>query len=201
MIWFTVLLVIRLIGQSIIALTRKEKLIFFLFMKSNNFFLWNPGDIVTGSDAQVSGPVQTLTGLPGTVTVATQSLFACSLTASSQTPFSFLPPTIHAVYQLDCSTTEWHCCLGQKSPLPSYLASARADWSLVLNVSLPEFVPVSFLAVWGTLDPVVLLTPHCNWQFMLRCFPVAKVLCDRIWQIGSEVKHLRCCVSAYYCMY
>lgn len=111
------------------------------------------------------------------------------------------PPFTPFTSSLHCSTTEWHCCLGQKSPLPSYLASARADCSLVLNVSLPEFVPVSFLAVCGALDPVVLLTPHCNWQFMLRCFSVAKVLCDRIWQIGSEVKHLRCCVSAYYCMY
>lgn len=44
---------------------------FFLFMKSNYFFLWNAGDVVTGSDAQVSVPVQTLTDLQGTITMAT----------------------------------------------------------------------------------------------------------------------------------
>ena len=44
----------------------------------------------------------------------------------------------------------------------SYLASTKSDYSLFFIIFLIEFVPVSFLAVDGTLDFVVLLTPYFN---------------------------------------
>ena len=44
----------------------------------------------------------------------------------------------------------------------SYLASTKSDYSLFFIIFSIEFVPVSFLAIDGTLDLVVLLTSHFN---------------------------------------
>lgn len=101
-------------------------------MKSNYVFLWNAGDVGTGSRAQVSVPVQTLTDLQGTVPIATQlSLSPSTVTACSQTPSSLLPAPFILSVHYHCGATERHCCLEQKSPLMSFITMETPDVAVV----------------------------------------------------------------------
>lgn len=140
-------------------------------MISNYFFLWNPGDVVTGSDAQVSVPAQTLTDLPGTVTMAMQYLFACStIIASSQTPFSFLPTfhscclSVHSIVQPLSGTV-----VKNKSPLSCHIVLMLMPNPVKLWVFYrvcTSFFPCQNMV---TLDFVIILPPYFIWQLTLRC--------------------------------
>lgn len=129
---------------------KENLIIFFLFMKSNYFFLWNAGDVVTGSDAQVSVPVQTLTDLQGTVTMATYYislpavLYHCLLQNSI---FLFAhPPFILSISSLPLFS-HWVALLF-RTKVPSHAIPWWCQIWLWCGFSI-KFVPASFLTKYG----------------------------------------------------
>lgn len=142
-------------------------------MISNYFLLWNLGDVVTGSSAQISVPVQALTDLQGTVATT------CLLFLLPPSPFpslSLILPLIcwhllhrhtqttlivTALFQNPCFwpylpfcyhslATEWHCCVKEKSLSGPTLVASSSDVSFLclqiwFNVCLKSFLPLCFV--------------------------------------------------------